>query len=87
MPNATTIEKNDKNETDQEKLNVRRIIAGAEVYYNFTGKLKCLDMKDQDQIGADMWDYQVQTERSFKTRAKLGFIFYSFIPNTFIIYI
>ena len=60
MPNVTTIELNDKNETnDKEKLNVRRIIAGAEVYYNFTGNLKCLDLKNQDQIGADMWDYQV----------------------------
>ena len=59
MPNATTIELNDKNETDQEKLNIRRIISGAEVYYNFTGDLKCLDLGDQDRIGADLWDYQV----------------------------
>ena len=58
MPNATTIEKNG-NKTDEEKLNIRRIVAGAEVYYNFTGKAACLDLEDQDQIGADMWDYQV----------------------------
>ena len=59
MPNTTLIDKNDKNETDPDKLNIVRIIAGAEVYYNFTGKVKCLNLKDQDQIGADMWDYQV----------------------------
>ena len=63
MPNITTIEKNDKNETDAEKLNIRRIIAGAEVYYNFTGKEKCLNLKDPDQIGADMWDYQVMINK------------------------
>ena len=59
MPNISTIELNDKNETDPEKLNIRRIIAGAEIYYNFTGKLACLDLGDQDQIGADLWEYQV----------------------------
>ena len=59
MPNISTIELNDKNETDQEKLNIRRIIAGAEIYYNFTGNVACLDLQDQDQIGADLWDYQV----------------------------
>ena len=58
MPNETTIEKKG-NETDQEKLNIRRIISGAEVYYNFTGEAKCLDLGDQDDIGAGMWDYQV----------------------------
>ena len=58
MPNETTIEKKG-NETDQEKLNIRRIISGAEVYYNFTGEAKCLDLENQDDIGADMWDYQV----------------------------
>ena len=61
MPNITTIEKNDKNETDAEKLNLRRIIAGAEIYYNFTGKEKCLNLKDPDQLGTDMWDYQVMS--------------------------
>ena len=60
MPNITTIELNDKNETDNEKLNIRRIIAGAEVYYNFTGKVGCLDLGNQDEIGAYMWDYQVK---------------------------
>jgi len=61
MPNETTIEKKG-NETDQEKLNIRRIISGAEVYYNFTGEAKCLDLENQDDIGADMWDYQACTE-------------------------
>ena len=59
MPNETTIEKKG-NETDQEKLNIRRIISGAEVYYNFTGDTQCLDLADEDEIGAGMWDYQVQ---------------------------
>ena len=59
MPNETTFELNDKNETDQEKLNIRRIITGAEVYYNFTGKESCLNLNAEDNIGADMWDFQV----------------------------
>ena len=59
MPNTTLIDKNDKNETDPDKLNMVRIIAGAEVYYNFTGDAKCLNLQDTDQIGANMWDYQV----------------------------
>ena len=59
MPNVTTIEKKG-NETDQEKLNIRRIISGAEVYYNFTGEAKCLDLANEDEIGAAMWDYQVE---------------------------
>ena len=61
MPNETTIEKKG-NETDQEKLNIRRIISGAEVYYNFTGNAKCLDLGNEDKIGAGMWDYQVQVK-------------------------
>jgi len=62
MPNETTFELNDKNETDQEKLNIRRIITGAEVYYNFTGKESCLNLNAEDNIGADMWDFQACTE-------------------------
>ena len=63
MPNETTFELNDKNETDQEKLNIRRIITGAEVYYNFTGKESCLNLNAEDNIGADMWDFQVSRLR------------------------
>ena len=60
MPNTTLIDKNDKNETDPDKLNMVRIISGAEVYYNFTGAAKCLNLQDPDQLGTNMWDYQVK---------------------------
>ena len=42
---------------DQELL--QHIFAGASVYFNYTGKAECLNMMDEDDIGADMWSYQV----------------------------
>ena len=41
---------------------IEAVTAGAGVYYNYTGKTKCLSLTDEDQIGADMWDYQACTE-------------------------
>jgi len=38
---------------------VNAVIAGASIYYNFTGKTSCLNLDSGDDIGADMWDYQV----------------------------
>lgn len=41
---------------------IRQVVAGASVFYNFTGQAKCLDLSHTDDIGADMWDYQACTE-------------------------
>jgi hypothetical protein len=41
------------------KTILRKIQAGANVYNNYTGNSKCFDMGTNDQIGADMWSYQV----------------------------
>ena len=46
------------NDTNHTTLNA--IIAGASIYYNFTGKMTCLNLDSGDDIGADMWDYQVK---------------------------
>ena len=35
------------------------IFEAASVYFNFTGDAKCLNIQDEDDIGADMWSYQV----------------------------
>ena len=34
----------------------------ASVYFNFTGSATCLNLSDEDDIGADMWTYQACTE-------------------------
>jgi hypothetical protein len=41
------------------RTTVKAIISGANVYYNFTGNTSCLNLDSGDDIGADMWDYQV----------------------------
>lgn len=41
---------------------IKPIVAGASVYYNFTGATKCLNLDSGDDIGADMWDYQACSE-------------------------
>jgi len=50
----------------QENPNAKNIIhaiaGGVNIYTNFTGTSKCTNLADQDQIGADMWDYQACTE-------------------------
>jgi len=38
------------------------IFKAASVYFNSTGETKCLNLEDQDDIGADMWSYQACTE-------------------------
>merc|ERR1719481_2228787 len=38
------------------------IFEAASVYFNFTGDAKCLNIRDEDDIGADMWSYQACTE-------------------------
>ena len=32
------------------------------MYFNYTGSAKCLNIQDEDDIGADMWSYQACTE-------------------------
>jgi len=44
------------------KATLRKVFAGLSVYFNHTGESKCLDYKNTDEIGADMWDYQACTE-------------------------
>ena len=82
MPNITTLERNAKNETDVDKLNLRRIVAGAEVYYNFTGQTPCLNLEDEDQIGADMWDFQVKITISFVIKGN-PIIYFIILTNQF----
>ncbi len=45
--------------TEDSRPLLKSIFDGVEVYFNFTGSSKCLKLSDPDQIGADMWDYQV----------------------------
>merc|ERR1711953_1098180 len=46
---------------DEEEL-LSHIFQAASVYFNFTGAAKCLNIADEDDIGADMWSYQACTE-------------------------
>merc|ERR1712013_700147 len=46
--------------SDQELLG--NVFAGLNVYFNYTGNSKCLDLGDEDDIGAGMWTYQSCTE-------------------------
>ena len=43
-----------------EKKLLTAIGAAASIYWNYTGTTKCLNISDSDDIGADMWEYQVQ---------------------------
>ncbi len=38
------------------------MFAGVNVYFNYTGDAKCLELADPDQIGSSMWDFQACTE-------------------------
>ena len=40
------------------------LFAGVSVYFNSTGKSKCLQLSDPDQIGSSMWDFQVSVPRN-----------------------
>jgi len=46
---------------DEEEL-LSHIFQAASVYFNFTGEAKCLNIAEEDDIGADMWGYQACTE-------------------------
>jgi lysosomal Pro-X carboxypeptidase len=41
---------------------LKKVFAGANVYFNHTGEAKCLNIKSEDDIGSSMWDYQACTE-------------------------
>ena len=41
------------------KTVIQGISGGVNVYNNYTGNAKCLNWAEADDIGADMWDYQV----------------------------
>jgi len=41
---------------------LQAIFKAASVYFNYTGKASCLNLEDEDDIGASMWTYQACTE-------------------------
>ena len=47
--------------TDDKEL-LLLVYKAASVYFNYTGAAKCLNIQDEDDIGADMWSYQACTE-------------------------
>jgi hypothetical protein len=49
-------------DTDVNRSIVKAVYSGAGVYYNYTGNTTCLNLDSGDDIGADMWDYQVKTD-------------------------
>ena len=50
---------------DQQLLGL--VYQAASVYFNTSGEAKCLDLGQEDDIGADMWGYQVmKSSDSFK---------------------
>ena len=44
---------------DPDRHIIEQTVAGASVYFNHTGKTKCLDLENNDDLGTFMWDYQV----------------------------
>ena len=48
------------NETNSNKTIVMSIVSGANIYYNYTGNTTCLNLTSEDDIGADLWEYQVE---------------------------
>ena len=42
----------------------------ASVYFNYTGAAQCLNIQDEDDIGADMWAYQACTEMVSTNRTR-----------------
>jgi lysosomal Pro-X carboxypeptidase len=51
----------DKNLTEQLRL-LESIYDAASVYFNYTGDATCLNLGEEDDIGADMWSYQACSE-------------------------
>merc|ERR1712032_1600177 len=47
---------------DSEQQLLANVFAGLNVYFNYTGDSKCLDLGEEDDIGAGMWTYQSCTE-------------------------
>eukprot|EP00088_Acartia_fossae_P010430 TRINITY_DN1519_c1_g1_i1.p1 TRINITY_DN1519_c1_g1~~TRINITY_DN1519_c1_g1_i1.p1 ORF type:complete len:492 (-),score=107.05 TRINITY_DN1519_c1_g1_i1:823-2298(-) len=41
---------------------ITHIIQAANIYFNFTGEAKCFNPAEEDDIGADIWDYQACSE-------------------------
>lgn len=64
IPNIETfgINDNDDYKTVKAQINIDRILAGAQIYYNYTGNTVCLNLHDPDELAAEMWDYQSCTE-------------------------
>jgi len=50
-----------KSYTDDKEL-LLLVYQAASVYFNYTGSASCLNIQDEDDIGADMWSYQACTE-------------------------
>jgi len=48
------------NATDEQLLT--GVFSAVNVYFNYTKKAKCLDISNEDDIGADMWGYQACSE-------------------------
>jgi len=47
---------------DSDQKLLENVFTGLNVYFNYTGDSKCLDLGDEDDIGAGMWTYQSCTE-------------------------
>jgi lysosomal Pro-X carboxypeptidase len=47
---------------DSDQKLLQNVFTGLNVYFNYTGDSKCLDLGDEDDIGAGMWTYQSCTE-------------------------
>ena len=60
MPRATPKPMPKPDKFLAEKKLLTAIGAAASIYWNYTGTTKCLNISDSDDIGADMWEYQVQ---------------------------
>jgi len=41
---------------------LQHVFKAVNVYFNYTGEAKCLNLMEEDGIGADMWSYQACTE-------------------------
>lgn len=47
-------------QNDTELLN--HVFQAMNIYFNYTGQAECLNLMEEDDIGADMWSYQACTE-------------------------
>ena len=50
---------------------ISHIISAASIYFNFTGKAKCFNLAEEDDIGADMWNYQVKLKKRAVVRIRI----------------